>query len=63
MDKQLCGKCIEREKSIQNVKEYLKRKPVGGMILDPTPKAECKRHALYGEKDYQKQFCHDFIAK
>ena len=57
----LCEKCYYRECSRQACEDYLKRHPNGkGMVCDPTPKAECKDHELYGEKIGIKTACFDF---
>ena len=57
----LCEQCYYRERSRQACEDYLKRHPNGkGMVCDPTPKAECKDHELYGEKIGIKTACFDF---
>ncbi len=57
----LCEKCYYREQSRRACSEYLKLHPDGkGMFCDPTPKAECKDHELYGLEVRSKTVCRDF---
>jgi hypothetical protein len=56
-----CFSCQHRVDSIARVKRYRERNPEGGgMVCDPAPKYECKRHSGYGMKDETKIECRDY---
>jgi len=63
----LCYHCKHRRLSQERVQIFIQAAiargdtpPYRGMVADPTPKAECKRHEGYGYRVESRDVCGDF---
>ena len=58
--KDICFSCRHRVDSIKRVVDWRNRGGKG-MVCDPAPKAECKRHNGYtGNDDETREYCQDY---
>lgn len=55
----LCFTCKYRAESIERCRKW----SGVGMVADPAPKAECKRHEGYGHPVESRDVCRDYEAK
>lgn len=56
----LCSRCMYRKESIEAMAQW-KAANYDGMLCDPAPKAECKRHRGYGVRPPETRAkCRDF---
>ena len=53
----LCYSCKYRAESIERCRKW----SGVGMVCDPTPKSECKRHEGYGHPVESRDVCRDFV--